>query len=183
MRRAGQTAGSRLPGGGRQRYSGAWMSGGEPSESTTPRSPLVFLSILGTLTVVLSLAGGVAGYVLSSRAGADLAEARAKGQREGDRLAAAQLRPRDIRRAERAGEKAGHRAAYGPAYSAARDPEIAAGPQACGDARTSETPLIAKVRAQGIACPPALTFARQSLQCQDLEQSCNGYDCNAVSTG
>jgi len=159
------------------------MTGEGPSDSAASSRASLFLFVLATLAVVLSVAGGAAGYVLGSRAGADLAGARLDGQREGERLAAAQLRPRDLRRAQRAGEKAGRRAAYGPANSAARNREIAAGPQACGDARTSETPVIAKVRAQGIGCAPALNFARQSLRCGNLEQECNGYSCSALSTG
>ena len=154
-----------------------------PSEPAASRSSLVFLVVLATLVAVLSVAGGAAGYVLGSRAGVDVAAVRVEAKRQGERLAAAQLRPQDRRRASRAGEKEGSKAAYGRAYREAQQRAAAAGPQSCGDARSSDTPVIVKVRAQGIGCEPAVNFARDSLQCQDLDQGCNGYDCDATSTG
>jgi len=87
-----------------------------PSEPAAARSSLVFLVVLATLVAVLSIAGGAAGYVLGSRSGVDVAAARLAGKRQGERLAAAQLRPQDRRRASRAGEKEGSKATYGRAY-------------------------------------------------------------------
>jgi hypothetical protein len=159
------------------------MAGEGPSVAHSSGPSWVFALVLATVVVVLSLGGGAAGYVLGSRSGADLERARAEGQLEGERIAAGKLRPHDLRRARRSGERQGIKVAFDPAHRTAREREIAAGPQACGDARASETPVIVKIRAQGLDCPRALGFARESLQCPNIGNGCKGYSCDAVSTG
>lgn len=124
--------------------------------------------------IVLSLGGAAAGYLLGTRAGADLDHARAQKLREGERQAPGLLHSRDRRRAIRAGETEGYRAAYGRGYRAARERTAATGPQACGDAQSNETLVVIKLRAQGIGCETAVGCARDSLKCRNLEQSCNG---------
>jgi hypothetical protein len=135
---------------------------------------------LGVAAVLLFLAGGgaVAGYLLGKDSEKDLRRAEAQGRRSGERAAAAQRDPAGLRRARAAGRREGYRRAYQPAFDRAKAATLSAAPKSCGDARKNETPVIVKIRAQGVDCATALEFARS---CQNAEAGCQGYSCDVVS--
>ena len=151
--------------------------------ASSDRGPSVLPFVLVTLVVVLSIGGGLAGYVLGSRGGENLARARAEGRESGERAAARLVDRGERGRALRAGRRAGYKSGYRVAYRKARLAELSSAPTHCGDVPTADTPSLAKVRAEAIACPEALAFVRSALECQDLDQSCHGWSCEAVSTG
>jgi hypothetical protein len=132
--------------------------------------------------VLLAIGGGAGGYVFGSSGGADLDAARVAGQAEGQRVAAANVDPRTIKRASRTGRRAGYRRAYRTSFRKAKTRTLAGAPQVCGDVRTNETPVLIKIRAEQVSCDQALAFVRSTNGC-DLESTCQGYSCDAVSTG
>jgi hypothetical protein len=135
------------------------------------------------IALVVLAAGGAAagGYVMAEAAGVDLSRAHAEGVREGERLAAARVDRGAIRSARRTGRRASYQRAYRKSFAQAKERVLAAAPQACGDVRTSETPSLAKVRAQGVSCDSARNFVSGALDCGDLAGECQGYTCEAVS--
>ena len=151
----------------------------EPAEERGPRHVGMGV-VLGVAAVLLVLAGGaaVAGYLTGKDSENDLQRAEAQGRRSGERAAAAQQDPAGLRRARAAGRREGYRRAYQPAFDSAKAAALSAAPKSCGDARKNETPVIVKVRAQGVDCATALELARS---CQNPEGGCQGYSCDAVS--
>ena len=135
------------------------------------------------IAVVVLAAGGAAagGYVIGAAAGVDLSRAHAEGVREGQRLAAARVDRGAIGSARRSGRRASYQRAYRKSFAESKERVLAAAPQACGDVRTSETPSLAKVRAQGVSCDSARNFVSGALNCGDLGGECKGYTCEAVS--
>ena len=132
--------------------------------------------------VVLAALGAAAGgYVMGEVSGEDLSRARAEGVGEGRRLAAARVDQAAVRSALRDGRRGGYQRAYRKSFARSKTRVIAAAPQACGDVRTSETPSLAKVRAQGVSCDSARNFVSGALSCGGLEGECQGYTCEAVS--
>jgi hypothetical protein len=145
----------------------------------TPKSALPY--VLVTLVVVLSLGGGLVGFVLGSRAGADLDAAEVAGRQAGERQAALQLTAARRSQTLQRGRRAGYRRAYRRAFAAAKGKVLAAAPVACGDADASETPTLVKVRAERVPCDEALAFVRLVRACQDLSAGCQGWACSLVS--
>jgi hypothetical protein len=145
----------------------------------TLRSALPY--VLVTLVVVLSLAGGLVGYVLGSRSGVDLDASRMAGRQAGEREAALQLTAARRSRAFERGRRQGYRRGYRRAFAAAKAKVLAAAPVACGDADASETPTLVHVRAEGVSCDEALMFVRSARACQDLSAECQGWSCTIVS--
>jgi hypothetical protein len=138
---------------------------------------------VGLIAVVVLAAVGAAagGYVIGKGSGVDLSRARAEGVREGRGLAAASVDPGAVRSARRAGRRAGYRRAYSKSFAQSKERVLAAAPQVCGDVRTTETPSLAKVRAQGVSCESARNFVSGALDCGGLDGECQGYTCEAVS--
>jgi hypothetical protein len=145
----------------------------------TLRSALPY--VLVTLVVVLSLAGGLVGYVLGSRSGADLDVARDAGREAGEGEAALQITAARRTKTFERGRRQGYRRAYRRAFAAAKAKVLAAAPMACGDADASDTPTLERVRAEGVACDEALAFVRSVRACQDLSAGCQGWSCSIVS--
>lgn len=132
--------------------------------------------------VVLAAVGAAAGgYVIGERSGVDLGRARAEGVREGRALAAASVDSGSVRSARRAGRRAGYQRAYSKSFAQSKERVLVPAPQACGDVRISETPSLAKVRAQGVSCESARNFVSGALDCGGLDGECQGYTCEAVS--
>jgi hypothetical protein len=133
--------------------------------------------------VVAASAAAAGGYDFGKRSGVDLDRARAKGIKDGRRAAAARVDPGAIVSARHAGRRAGDRRAHKQAFAESKERVLAAAPQACGDVRTSETPSLVNVRAQGVSCEAARSFVTTALNCGGLEGECQGYNCEPVSIG
>jgi hypothetical protein len=160
-----------------------------PDERNTATAPFAGVRwqryAAGAFILVATLAAGLGGFIVGDRSGADLDRARDEGMVEGAAQVQRTRVPADqVRDAERAGRRSGFRRAYREAFRREKAKVLAAAPQNCGDARTNETPIISKVRAERIGCATALGFARRALTCQDLDGgACQGYTCSTVSIG
>ena len=150
------------------------MGAGRPAQGK-----VVVGSVVATLLVV---GAGAAGYVIGEDSGENLGLARQAGRADARDAPSASVSPAERRRARRTATKAGYKDAYRDAFVRARRETAAGGPRVCGDAVTDETPVVVKVRAEGIGCEAALDFAGDALACQDLDQPCMGYSCSHVST-
>ena len=139
---------------------------------------------LGALVFALAFAAGAGGWILGKQSGADLEAAREKGRQDAQRIAIVHQDPRAERRAYRQGRREGYRAAYRQAYDAAKNRALAGAPRNCGDASGTQSPIVSKVRAEGVSCGDAVAFARSQATCQGLDGgSCQGYECTTVEVG
>ncbi len=141
------------------------------------------VALAAVLSTLVAGAGAADGYLLGRESGPDLAKVRDAGERAGVAKARSELTPAKRKAARREGLKSGYRVAYRRAFRRTKKKVTAAGPHNCGDAAVSDTPSVAKVRAEGVSCATALEFAKSTRSCQDITQGCNGYQCTTVATG
>jgi hypothetical protein len=155
-----------------------WAADPEEPQAPGRRLGVGAVVALVAVLVLLASASAVVGYVLGRDSETDLEQAEARGKRAGEREAAARQDPSALRKARSAGRREGYRRAYQPAFDRTKSAALSAAPKSCGDARKNETPVVLKVRAQGVDCATALALARG---CQNPEAGCQGYSCDAVS--
>lgn len=153
---------------------------GDPRGADSTKTWAVAVAAVA-VTLVL-IAGGIGGYLLGTDSGRDLKAARSAGTADGRLDAAAELSPRKRRAAKRQGLKSGYSLAYKRALKTTEAKVAAGGPHNCGDSKTSASPFVSKVRAEGVGCATALEFASGAKSC-NLDGPCQGYTCSSVATG
>jgi hypothetical protein len=159
---------------------GPHKGGPPPGDRAFRAWQIAALSVTATL---IAVAAAVSGYVVGGDAGEDLDQARAVGARTGRARATSEFTEHDRSNARREGRRSGYRIAYRRAFRTNRARVARGGPRNCGDAQVSDTPSIAKVRGENISCAAALTFARETRNCQgDTGTPCQGYSCTTVET-